>query len=177
MQLGEAKLEVVVADITTLEVEAIVNAANAQLAGAEASTARSIGLQGPNSRRPAAQSAVVRRAKCGSRRVSICGRAISSTPSDRSGAGERKARRSCSLPATAARSRRRASSRVSLIVASRRLPRKCFGRRVAWTRRTMTSTLGRPRNLESHARRAIAACPLYPYPYPLELIEMFRCER
>jgi hypothetical protein len=173
MQLGEAKLEVVVADITTLEVEAIVNAA--KLAGAEASTARSIGLQGPNSRRPAAQSAVVRRAKCGSRRVSICGRAISSTPSDRSGAGERKARRSCSLPATAARSRRRASSRVSLIVASRRLPRKCFGRRVAWTRRTMTSTLGRPRNLESHARRAVAACP--PYPYPLEPIEMFRCER
>ena len=33
MQLGEAKLEVVVADIRTLEVEAIVNAANAQLAG------------------------------------------------------------------------------------------------------------------------------------------------
>ena len=32
MRLGEAKLEVVVADITTLKVDAIVNAANAKLA-------------------------------------------------------------------------------------------------------------------------------------------------
>jgi hypothetical protein len=41
MPQGEAKLEVAVADLTTLKVDAIVNAANAKLAGAQASTAPS----------------------------------------------------------------------------------------------------------------------------------------
>jgi O-acetyl-ADP-ribose deacetylase (regulator of RNase III) len=45
--IGKARLEVIVADITTLRVDAIVNAANTSLLEGAASMARSIARPGP----------------------------------------------------------------------------------------------------------------------------------
>jgi len=56
-------LEVIVGDITSLAIDAIVNAANPSLLGGAASTVRSIVPQGLASSRNAASSAAARRAK------------------------------------------------------------------------------------------------------------------
>jgi O-acetyl-ADP-ribose deacetylase (regulator of RNase III) len=60
MRLGETDFEVVVADITALKVDAIVNAASAALAGGAAWTAQSTGRPGRGSSRLAAGSADAR---------------------------------------------------------------------------------------------------------------------
>ena len=94
--VGASRLEICVADITTLDVDAIVNAANGRCSAAAASTAPSIAppdpSSWPNARRWAAATPVPPRspAATGSRP------GTSFTRSARSGAAVTRARRHCS---------------------------------------------------------------------------------
>ena len=75
LQIHSTTLDAQVVDITTLDVDAIVNAANGSLLGGAASTARSIARPAPACLPNAARSAAARRATPSSRAATGCRRA------------------------------------------------------------------------------------------------------
>lgn len=75
LQIGSTTLDARVVDITTLEVDAIVNAANGSLLGGAASTAPSIARPAPACSPSAARSAAATRATQSSRAATGCRRA------------------------------------------------------------------------------------------------------